>query len=218
MDIVKILSNSDLFHEHNESDVRKLMSDISCVVKTFGRKEMIHHEGELCKGLELILFGTVVVEKYDVEGNVFQVVKFKSGDSIGGNLLYGSVDSYPMTITAENEVQILFISKEDVLKLAMRSETFLKAFLKSVSDKSIILTGKIKSISHTGIRDRIKAYLAYEYAVQGSDTIKLTYSKKELAERFGVQRTSLSRELQKMKSEGLIDFDRKTITINYDVE
>jgi DNA-binding transcriptional regulator LsrR (DeoR family) len=38
-------------------------------------------------------------------------------------------------------------------------------------------------------------------------------TKKQLAENFGVNRTSLSRELKKMKNEGLIDFDNKLIEI-----
>jgi CRP-like cAMP-binding protein len=41
----------------------------------------------------------------------------------------------------------------------------------------------------------------------------LTLSKKALAEMFGISRTSLSRELGRMRDEGLIDFDQKTITI-----
>jgi len=38
-------------------------------------------------------------------------------------------------------------------------------------------------------------------------------TKKELAERLGIQRTSLSRELNKMKKDGLIDYDAHSITI-----
>ncbi|NLZ83309.1 MAG: winged helix-turn-helix domain-containing protein, partial [Clostridiales bacterium] len=43
--------------------------------------------------------------------------------------------------------------------------------------------------------------------------IKLNMTKKALAERIGVQRTSLSRELAKMRAEGLILFDKDAITI-----
>lgn len=216
MDLIKIMSKHDMFIGCDEATLKGYLSDIQCDVKNYGNKEIVHLEGEVCQTLDLIIKGSVVVEQLDEEGNVLQIVQFKGGDSIGGNLLFGSVDTYPMTITSKKMVQIIHIGKADVLKLSMRSERFLKAFLKSISDKSIILTHKIKSISHTGIRDRIMAYLDYESTVQGSKTIKLTYSKKELAERFGVQRTSLSRELQKMRNEGLIEFDRTTITLMVD--
>jgi CRP-like cAMP-binding protein len=38
-------------------------------------------------------------------------------------------------------------------------------------------------------------------------------SRREMAEQFGIPRPSLSRELISMKHDGLVDFDRKTITI-----
>ena len=44
-------------------------------------------------------------------------------------------------------------------------------------------------------------------------SFNLNTTKKALAEKFGVQRTSLSRELAKMKKDGLIDYDVKTITL-----
>jgi len=43
--------------------------------------------------------------------------------------------------------------------------------------------------------------------------IRLHYSKKELAERLGVQRSSLGRELNKMRREGLLEYDARTITL-----
>jgi Mn-dependent DtxR family transcriptional regulator len=43
--------------------------------------------------------------------------------------------------------------------------------------------------------------------------IILSLSKKEFAEKIGVQRTSVSRELAKMRREGLIQYDRQTMTI-----
>jgi DNA-binding transcriptional regulator LsrR (DeoR family) len=38
-------------------------------------------------------------------------------------------------------------------------------------------------------------------------------TKKALADKIGVQRTSLSRELSKMKKDGLIECDSESITI-----
>jgi CRP/FNR family transcriptional regulator, dissimilatory nitrate respiration regulator len=57
------------------------------------------------------------------------------------------------------------------------------------------------------------SYLDYERKMQNSNLIKLSITKKALAEKIGVQRTSLSRELAKMKKDGLILFDKNSITI-----
>ena len=65
------------------------------------------------------------------------------------------------------------------------------------------------------IRECIISYLNYESKKQESSTIKLEITKKALAERIGVQRTSLSRELARMRDEGLIDFDSESIKVLY---
>ncbi|WP_346898573.1 helix-turn-helix domain-containing protein [Clostridium sp. UBA7503] len=53
----------------------------------------------------------------------------------------------------------------------------------------------------------------YESYIQKSNVIKLKVTKKDLAEKFGVQRSSLSRELNKMRKDGLIEYDAYSITI-----
>ncbi len=63
------------------------------------------------------------------------------------------------------------------------------------------------------IRQCIIDFLMYESFSQNSRTIKLGYTKKELAEKFGIQRPSLSRELNKMRKDGLIEYDAHSITI-----
>jgi DNA-binding transcriptional regulator LsrR (DeoR family) len=55
--------------------------------------------------------------------------------------------------------------------------------------------------------------LEYESKRQNTNYIKLNMTKKALAEKIGVQRTSLSRELAKMRKDGLIVFDRTSITL-----
>ena len=46
-----------------------------------------------------------------------------------------------------------------------------------------------------------------------NEEIKLKYSKEEIAKDIGIPRPSLSRELIKLRDEGLINFSRNKITI-----
>ena len=91
--------------------------------------------------------------------------------------------------------------------------SFLKVYLEFVSNHTFILGDKIKHYVNKTIRECILNYLAYERKLQNSNQIRLGISKKDLADRIGVQRTSLSRELTKMRDEGIIDYDRNSITL-----
>ena len=64
-------------------------------------------------------------------------------------------------------------------------------------------TKKLKNIKN-GMHKKIMDALASK---------KSGLTKKELADRIGVQRTSLSRELQKMKNEGLLEYDKSSISV-----
>lgn len=95
----------------------------------------------------------------------------------------------------------------------MENEAFLRQFLSDISGNTSVLEGKLKYYTNLSLRQRILNYLAAEQLRQQSRTIILSGTKKALAAQLGVQRSSLSRELQKMREAGLISFDRRSITV-----
>lgn len=138
---------------------------------------------------------------------------FQDGDVLGANLIFSSRNNYPMTVLAQSQVVILHLHKELILELCQMNRTFMIGLMKTISDKTLILTDKISAISMKSIRQCIIDFLRYESQIQKSQVIQLPSSKKELAQRFGIQRSSLSRELNKMRQDQMIDFNTKTITI-----
>ena len=100
-----------------------------------------------------------------------------------------------------------------LFELICNNPIFLRTYLELISDRTFILGDKIKHYINKTIRESIMNYLNYESKKQNSNHIKLNITKKALAERIGVQRTSLSRELAKMRAEGLIEFDSVSIKL-----
>jgi len=163
--------------------------------------------------MDIILEGELSVQKIDKEGNILTVAVFNGGDIIGANLLFASSNDYPMTIVSDMKTVVLHIPKPILLELSSKNFDFMNALLKVVSDKALVLTNTIDGISLKTIREKINAFLKYESHIQKSSVIKLNMSKKDLAQRMGIQRSSLSRELNKMRKDGLIEFDSRTITL-----
>lgn len=182
-------------------------------VSTYTKGQIIHSDGDKCKSLEVILEGKVVIERIDENGDLFTITELYPDDILGGNLVFSKNPYYPMTISARTDVEILEIGKEVLFDLCCDNKEFLYAFLQLISGNTLILGDKIKHYANRSIRDSICAYLRQEYYLQNTFKIRLNTTKKALAERIGVQRTSLSRELQKMEKEGLITYDATSITI-----
>jgi len=189
------------------------MSAGKFVQKSFHKNEIIHFEGDICKQIELVLDGAITIERIGEAGDLMTVKDFHSNEIIGANLIFSSTHHYPMTITAKKPSMVIIIDKNTLFELCNQYPSFLLAFVQVISDLSVLITTRMKNRVGRTIRESIVTYLKKQYFEQNSNTIQLTMNKKALAERFGISRTSLSRELQHMKHAGLIDFDAKSITI-----
>jgi CRP-like cAMP-binding protein len=163
--------------------------------------------------MDIILEGRVSVQKIDEDGNILKINVFSGGDILGANLLFSSRNSYPMTVVSESNTVILHIYKELILELSQTNLRFMIGLMTVISDRTLLLTDKIDAISLKTIRQRIIDFLRYEYYLQKSNILQLNISKKDLAERLGIQRTSLSRELNKMRRDGLLEYNARTITL-----
>lgn len=168
--------------------------------------------------MDIILNGKVAVQNIDENGNVLTINVYSERDIIGSNLIYSSRNYYPMTVVATTKLTILHLQRELILELCQSNVNFTVGLIKIISDRTIILTDKINSISLKTIRQCIIDFLRFEYHIQKSNVIKLNISKKDLAERLGIQRSSLSRELNKMRKDGLLEYDARTVTLkNIDI-
>lgn len=210
LDIVK---HTHLFKSFTTQELQELLGSRKCQIKKYGKNSIIHLQNEECCSMDVILTGRALVQKIDSNGNVLIITTFNTGDIMGGNLLFASNNTYPMTIISKSPSTVLHIKKDLILELCQINRVFLIEFLKSISDKTVIVTNKLKSITMKTIRQCIFEFLSVEYHNQKNNTIKLNISKKELAERIGIQRPSLSRELNKMRRDGLVEYDANSITI-----
>ncbi len=210
---ISVLETVDLFQCCSADELEPLFQNNLYRISTYFKDSVVHLQNEKCESLDVILSGTVLVQKIDSNGDLLTICSFSDGEVMGENLLFSCRNFYPMTITAKCDTEILQIQKEFIIKLCQGNRKFLNGFLQSASDKTLILMGKIKTLALKTIRQCIVEFLLYEYHAQKSTTVQLNMTKKELAEKIGVQRPSLSRELNKMRKDGLIAYDSKQITI-----
>lgn len=208
-----LIEKTTLIKPLSQDEIHKYLIDSTFHIAEYGRHSIIHFAGELCNALEIILSGKVVLARIDEAGKLMTVTEFLEDDVLGGNLLFSKEPFYPMTVTAQKPTVILKIDKDRLFDLFTKEPEFLLTYLEFVSDNALILGDKIRYYSNNTIRECIISFLKQEHKLQQSAIIKLPISKKALAERIGVSRTSLSRELAKMKKDGMITFDAGSITV-----
>ncbi|WP_019229283.1 Crp/Fnr family transcriptional regulator [Sedimentibacter sp. B4] len=216
-DFIKILENTELFKCFNSEELENIFDERYYTVKDYEKNSIIYLQNEKCESLDVILNGIITIQKIDQDGKILTISDFMSGDVLGENLLFSASSNYPMTITAKTDCTLLHMKSSLVLALCQKNECFLKSFLMSLSSKTLILSNKIKSLTMKTIRQLIIDFLLIESFSQGSTNVKLNMTKKDLAEKLGVQRSSLSRELNKMRNDGLVEYNSNYIYIK-DIE
>lgn len=213
MDIVKALEGNELFRNMNDTMIKEIISKITYHEREYHRGEVIAHEEDECSSLGLIIDGHIEIIRLYSSGKSITIQKLGVGDVFGEALVFSSHSNYPATIEAIEKTTIIFINKDDFLRLCLEEEILLENFMTLLSDKVFMLNGKIKSISFKSLKQRVVNYLIQKSRAQKSLTIKLKDSKESIASYLGMPRPSLSRELIKLRDDNLISFDRNTITI-----
>lgn len=212
-EIINIIHSSLLFKDFEYKEIEELLCDSSVSIKKYSKEEVIFFSNDECNNLSIVIHGIVEIQRNDENGNTLVVTTLSSSNMFGENLLFGNKNLYPMDVISKDNSTVLHINKKKVTSLLQENQKLLLSFLALLSNKALLLSEKLKQVSSKSLRNMICEFLLKESKKQNSNLIKLNVTKQALANSFGVQRPSLSRELINMKNENIIDYDRKTITI-----
>ena len=212
-EIVKIIKKNQLFIGLNDESIKNVLKEIKYYIKNYSKGEIIAHEDDECSSLSLILDGTIEIQRLYSNGKYIVLSRLDQGDVFGEALVFSKSKTYPATVIALNECKVLFINKNDILKICSYEEKILENFVSLLSNKVFILNSKIKSISFKSICQKIINYILNEVKEQKSNSIVLRNTKEEIAAILGIPRPSLSRELIKLRDMNYIEFDRKEISV-----
>lgn len=189
--------------------------DLSLIkIMQFPSNYTIFSEGEVSKKLGIVLDGKVYVKAFSQGGKNFTLNTLKPGMLFGDVLIFGSTSNvYPGDLITKGITKIAFIDNQVFEQFLYNDNDLLRNYLSLLSEKAFEMNIKSKLLSQDSLRDKILFWLQQQKIIQNSNEIQLNMTKEELANALFVQRPSLSRELINMKNEGLIDFDRKSITL-----
>lgn len=211
------LKKCTLFKGMDPNNIYEVVNNSFFIERKYLKNEIIAFEDDECSSLGIIVEGKVEIKKISASGKSYLIAILNEGDIFGEALIFSDNNKYPATIFAACDCTILYLSKEKVINLCKSDTKFIENFASQLSNRILMLNKKIKELSLDTLRIKLLDFLYKEYEKTSSIKIKLGTSKKLLAERFGVQRPSLSREIINLKKEGIIDFDKDFVVIK-DIE
>ena len=201
-----------MFKNKSKEYILDFFSSVTFSIKEYYKNEIIKNEGDICTSVGIVLEGVIDIKRM-LGSQVVHISSFTTGSLFGEVIAFSDVAYYPATVISNSSSMVMYIKKDDFIHFCMEHEDFLSDFMRSLTNKIIVLNNTITNSTFTSIRQKIANFLITEYKRQKSTTIKLNYTKEKLSEKLGINRPSLSRVLINMKEDGLIDYSRDTITI-----
>jgi CRP-like cAMP-binding protein len=209
------LKNSQLFKNIDQTEVEDMIK--SFPIKKYAKNSYIANEGDDCSGLGVIISGKIEVLNIFPSGKSITITHFEKNHIFGEAILFSKSHKYPVDLLAKSDCEVLFINKKSLMNMMKRNPEIMSNYMTLLSERLLMMNKKIRVLSLDTIRKKVCNFLISEYKKQKSNYLEIGVSKKEMAERMGVQRPSLSRELIKMQSDGLIEMDKNIIKI-FDIE
>ena len=84
--------------------------------------------------------------------------------------------------------------------------------------KNLQLSRRSLHTSPKTIRGRLSSYFSQQVSAQGSNKIVIPFDRQQLADYLNLDRSALSKELGKMKNDGLIEYHKNTFLIKTDIK
>jgi CRP-like cAMP-binding protein len=181
--------------------------------KTFNKNEIIFHENDVCEHIGIVVDGSVSIKNIFSNGNEILIKRIKEEETFGEHLIFSSYNRYPASIISDNDnAKILFISKNSLIKLLNTDVELLYQFINHLSDYSIQLNNRLKTLSKRSIREKITYYIYLNTIAKNSYNFKITILE-DIASTINCDRVSFSREFNKLIKEGIIEYNKKTISV-----
>mgnify|MGYP000947003088 CR=1 FL=1 len=159
----------------------------------------------------LLAVSQLYTEMADEKGDFMKVEQIRAPHPMATGFLFSADNRSPVSAVCKVDCSVIVIPKENVYFLMREYESFMLAFLSYISNKVSILSEKLRLVSLRTIRAKLAYYLLKES--EGEKSFRLKISKESMARLFGVSRPALVKVLMEMAEEGLIDVNRRDISI-----
>ena len=217
MTFTALLRRTGLFQDMEDGDIRRLLDCLHCPVRRYGRGEFLWHAGDAVPMAGIVLEGCVDAVQYGEDGGAVLTARQEKG-GVFGDLLMAAGQASPLSLVASAEgAAVLFLPLEGILSDCGRGcachVALRRNLLAETASKFWGLRQRVAYLTEPQLRRRILLFLRDRREAAGSDYFRVPYSRQEMAEVLGVNRSALSRELGRMQREGLLEFYRSSFRL-----
>lgn len=214
-----IIRQSVYFNQLNDLDYQAILRCFSARHTFYPKGSVISSIGDEAKYIYIITKGLCKSQYYDINGKLTITRDYRPDEIFGVTYTPDNDQVYIEELVAVEDTYVL---RCDLFRFinpcANRCKRHIDCLVHTISKMAEMMnvqTKRIGVLCQSKTRYKILTYLRNQ-ANKKKKYFKIPYNQTELAAYLGLERSALSTELNKLKAEGLIDFDEKLYKIkNY---
>lgn len=209
----EILTNSPFFNGLTAKEIKELLQTVNYKIVEYPAKEIYTLAGMPCKYADFILKGELISRMTGLSGKQVQIDRLKACVLIAPAFIFAKNNAMPVSVETAQHTTIMRMMPSELKHLIDTNERIRMNFIQLLSSIDVFLTQKLRMLSLFTVREKVAYFLMKAAKEQQSHTIRLSNSRQEIADTFGIQKFSLLRCLSEFKDNGAIKIDGKQITI-----
>lgn len=217
MDAEKLVAECPLFRQIDPKDLAAMLKCLSAREITAQRGEFIETTSDGKPLMGVVLAGSVEMISEDYFGKKSILTVLRVGNLFGETYSCLQARNRAVAFQVRDDCRVLILDYDRILhacKLVCRfHHRMIENMVELIAEKNLELIEKLEVTSRTSIREKLLTYLTRQAERAGCLTFTIPMGRTELAEYLCTDRSAMTRELSKMREEGLIAFDKRTFTL-----
>lgn len=211
-EFLPVIRSSSLFSGISETELTATLSCLETREERFPKDTFLLRTGDTAESIGLVLSGSVLVVQEDIWGNRNILSKAGPGQTFAAAYACAPGSLLNVSVLAETPVTAMFLNVKRVLNVCPSAcehhSRIIRNLLGELAEKNLRFGEKLTHMGQRTTRAKLMSYFSAEAQRLGSYEFDIPFSRQQLADYLAVERSGLSLELGKMRSEGLLDFHK----------
>ena len=205
---IEMLGKTVLFKTMTEEEILLCLKELGSQEKKYKKGTVIMHAGSLTERMGLVLSGSVTIESNDVWGNCTILSHVGSGQFFAETYALLPDEVMLVDVRANEDCNILFVTVGGLFKSRISStwkDKLTRNLLMISAHKNLTLSGRSFHTAPKSARGRILSYLNTVSLQKHTNEFDIPFDRQQLADYLNLERTNMSKELGRMKRDGIIE-------------
>ncbi len=217
MKYFEIIKNNPLFKGIADDNLTEMLRCLLATNSFYQKDSFVVLCGEKITKIGIVLSGKLAVLKDDVNGNRNIIAEISQGEMFGEAFASALEVRSSVSVQATQESEVLLLNFRRIITTCPSACAFhtklIENMLAILANKILMLNQKLEFVSKRTTREKLLSFFEMQKRNVNSNKFSIPYNREQLADFLFIDRSAMSRELCRMRDEGLIRFNKNNFEI-----